>query len=76
MRERLYRNRYYICVYAPIADGETLLALCSDCREFAEATGTSYKSAVQILHYLWTGKTNRIRFAGRLCSVAFVDARE
>ena len=52
------------------------MALCSDPKEFAEATGTSYKSAVQILHYLWTGKTNRIRFAGRLCSVAFVDARE
>ena len=72
----LYRNKYLIGVYAPESEGETLLALCANAREFAALMSITVKNAVQILHYLFTKQTSRIRFCGRLCSVEFIEEAE
>lgn len=69
----MYRKKYLIGIYAPVCDGETLIALCCDAREFAEFMGIKLSNATQILHYLFTGKTNGIRVYGKICSVAFIE---
>lgn len=69
----MYRKHYLIGVYAPLSEGETLLALCNDIKEFAELMGIKRSNATRILHYLFTGQTNAIRFFGKLCSVSFID---
>ena len=48
----LYRKKYLIGVYAPLSEGETLLGLCENIREFSELMKISYNSAAQILHLL------------------------
>lgn len=68
----LYRKKYLIGVYAPETDGETLLGLCENIREFSKLMKISYDSAAQILHLLFTKQTHFIRFAGRLCTVEFI----
>ena len=72
----MYRKHYLIGVYAPLSEGETLLALCNDIREFASLMGINRPNATQILHYIFTGKTNRIRFFGKLCTVGFIDTED
>ena len=75
--KRLYKGKYLICVYAPAYEGETLLALCQDAREFAELTGASPKVVRATLYYMMKGViSNRIRLFGRICTVEFVEAEE
>lgn len=68
----MYRKKYLIGIYAPVEEGETLLALCSSIKEFAELMEIRYDNAVMILHLLFTKKTTCIRFCRRLCSVVFI----
>ena len=68
----MYRKKYLIGVYAPIEDGETLLGLCDNIKEFAELMKIKYNNAAQILHLLFTKQTHYIRFSGRLCTVEFI----
>lgn len=72
----MYRKKYLIGIYEPISKGETLVALCSDIREFAQLMKISYSNAVQILHLLFTKQTRCIRFYGELCSVEFIETDE
>lgn len=72
----LYRKKYLIGVYAPLIEGETLLALCYNTKEFSELMGITIENATQILYYLFTKKTNSIRFNGSLCSVEFILEEE
>lgn len=69
---KLYRGEYMIGVYAPIEEGETLLALCMNAGEFAELMRITKKNATQILHYVFTGKMSGVRFDRRVCSIAFI----
>ena len=71
-RRKLYRGRYLIGVYAPVEEGETLMALCQNTYEFADLLGINVANATRILQYLFVGKTSGIRFCGRLCAVAFI----
>lgn len=68
----MYRKNYLIGIYAPKSEGETLLGLCSDIREFSKLMKISYDNAVQILHLLFTKQTHYIRFYGKICSVEFI----
>ena len=68
----MYRKKYLIGIYGPKSQGETLLGLCSDIREFAELMHINYNNAVQILHYLFTKQTHFIRFCGTMCTVEFI----
>lgn len=72
----MYRKRYLIGVYAPLEEGETLLALLTSIREFAEFMDITYDNAVVILHNLFNHHTSKIRFGGRLCSVEFIPEAE
>ena len=75
--KRLYKGKYLICVYAPAYEGETLLALCQDIREFAQLTGASWKVAQVALYHMMKGMiSNRIRLWGKLCTVEFVEEGE
>ncbi len=69
---KLFKNKYLIGVYGPLSEGETLLGLCYNTEEFGKLLGISKQSATVILHYLFTGKTNFIRFNGKICTVAFI----
>lgn len=68
----MYRNKYLIGVYAPIEEGETLLALCQNTQEFAELMGINVRNATKILSLLYTKKTNHLRFFGKICTVEFI----
>ena len=68
----MYRKRYLIGVYAPIEEGETLLALCQNAQEFAELMGINVRNATKILSLLFTKKTNHLRFFGKVCTVEFI----
>ena len=72
----LYRNKYLICVYAPVSEGETLIALCNNASEFAEFVGIKGNVARQILFNLFSKKTRFIRLWGKLCTVEFVEEGE
>ncbi len=68
----MYRKNYLIGVYEPIECGETLIALCTNIREFAEFMNIRYDNAVQMLHLLFTKQTEHVRYKGMLCSVEFI----
>lgn len=68
----MYRKNYLIGIYAPVSEGETLMGLCTNIREFAEFMNIKYDNAVQILHLLFTKQTHYIRFCGKLCTVEFI----
>lgn len=68
----MYRKKYLIGIYTPLSEGETLVALCANTKEFAELMGIKYENATQILHMLFTKQTRCIRFYGKLCSVEFI----
>ena len=68
----MYRKKYLIGIYGPKNEGETLLGLCNNIREFAELMNIKYDNAVQILHYLFTKQTHFIRFYGKICTVEFI----
>ena len=69
----MYRKKYLICIYAPVTEGETLIALCTSIREFSKFMSITYDHAVQTLHYLFTKQVTCIRLYGKLCSVEFVE---
>ena len=72
-KSNLYRGSYLIGVYAPISEGETLLALCAGIGEFSELMGITRHNASQILSLLFAKRTKFLMFAGRLCSVEFIE---
>ena len=69
---KLYKNKYLIGVYSPLKDGETLIGLCSNIKEFAEFMKIKTADAGQILRMLFSKQTHYIRFRGILCTVEFI----
>lgn len=72
MKNGGYRGKYSIAVYSLINEGETLLALCDNYKEFAEFMGTSNASALMILNHLFSGKNKYIKLNGKLRTVEFI----
>ena len=68
----LYKKKYLIGVYGPKEEGETLLGLCDNIKEFAEFMHITYSNAEVILRLLFNKKTHFIRFFGKICTVAFI----
>lgn len=69
----LYRKKYLIGIYGPLYDGEPLVGLCDNAKEFAEFMKISVTNATQILYYLFNKKTQYIRVNNKLCTVAFIE---
>ena len=70
---KLYRNRYMIGVYSWISEGETLLALVDNVREFAKLMNIKESTARVILNNLFLNKTKYIRYFGRIRTVEFIE---
>lgn len=68
----MYKKNYLIGIYGPLKEGEPLLGLCENIKEFADLLEISKNSATVILHKLWNKQTHFIRFNGKLCSVEFI----
>jgi len=76
MATKLFKNKYLIGIYAPECEGETLLGLCDNAKEFSEFMGITYKNAHDILTKLFLGIRHYIRFCGKICKVEFIDIEE
>lgn len=68
----MYKKSYLIGIYGPTKEGEPLLGLCENIKEFADLLDISRNTAGVILHKLWNKQTHFIRFNGKLCSVEFI----
>lgn len=73
-RQTLFKGKYLIGIYAPIEEGETLLALCDNAWEFSDLMEISYRTAFKILSNIFNKQTNFIRFFGKNCSIAFIES--
>lgn len=76
MKQKYYRGKFMIAVYSLLHEGETLLALCDNIKEFATYLGVSENSASKTLIYLYNGMTKHIRLNGKLRTVEFIDVEE
>ena len=68
-----YRGKFLIGVYSLISEGETLLALCDNTREFAKFLKVSYNDASTILKNIFDGKHKFIKLDGKLRTVEFIE---
>ena len=68
----MYKGKYLIGVYGPEEEGETLLGLCGNVREFAKLLHIKESNADQILRMLFTHQTHFLRFCGKMCTVEFI----
>lgn len=68
-----YKNKYMIGIYSLLDEGEQLLALVDNAHEFAKLMEISYHNASAILSKLFTHKTNKIVYRGRIRTVAFIE---
>lgn len=71
-----YKGKYMIGIYAPIDQGETLLRLCDNIKEFANVLGITRDNAGMILHAMYTRTHKYIRFNGMKCSVEFIEVED
>lgn len=70
---RNYRGRFLIGVYTLINEGETLIALCENTKEFAKFMNITENNADVILHNLFFGITKYIKMDGKLRTVEFIQ---
>ena len=73
---KYYRGQYLIAVYASIAEGETLLSLCDNVKEFAKYLKTSVSNARVILQNVFTGESEYIIVGHKRRFVEFIDKEE
>ena len=71
--KKLYRNRYMIGIYSLISEGESLLALVDNVKEFAQLMKIKETTARVILNNLFLNKTHYIRYFGKIRTVAFIE---
>lgn len=70
---KYYRGKFMIGVYSLLHEGETLLALCDNVREFADFLNVSENCARVTLTYLYNGLTKYIKLNGKLRKVEFIE---
>lgn len=70
---KFYRGKFAIGIYSLEAEGETLLALCDNVREFAQLMGIKETCARVILQNMFTGKNKHIVFNKKFRMVEFID---
>ena len=68
----LYKKKYLIGIYGPKEEGETLLGLCDNIKQFAEFMHINYGNAEVILRLLFTHQTRFLRLYGKMCTVEFI----
>ena len=70
---KLYRGRFMIGIYSLVDEGETLLALCENVREFARLMKINEPCARMILQNAYHGKNKHIVFAKKFRTLEFID---
>lgn len=73
MYNKLFKGKYLIGIYSLVSEGETLLALINNHHEFAKLMNISVESAYMILNNIFRNKTQYIRYAGKIRTVAFIE---
>lgn len=73
MNSKYYRGRFAIGIYASEYEGETLLALCDNVREFAKLMNIKESCARMILQNFFTGKNKHIVFNKKFRTLEFID---
>lgn len=73
---KYYKGKFSIGVYSLLHEGETLLALCDNIKEFSNFLNVTYNDAKVILYKLFEGKTKFIKLNGKLRTVEFIDMEE
>ena len=68
-----YRGKFMIAVYSLLNEGETLLALCDNVKEFAEYLQVKESNARMILQNIYTNKNKFIKMCGKLRTVEFIE---
>lgn len=69
---KLYRNQFIIGIYGPLSEGEQLIGLCDNVKEFAQFMDIKETNARVILNKLFHKECNFIRFYGKICTVEFI----
>ena len=69
----LYRKKYLIGIYGSLLDGEPLLALVDNIKEFSKLMGIKYTNAKVILNKIWHKNSNFIIYCGKRCTVEFIE---
>lgn len=70
---KLYRGRFMIGIYSLEDEGETLLALCENVKEFAKLMNIKETCARMILQNAYCGKSKHIVFAKKFRTLEFID---
>ena len=70
---KYYRGKFMIRVYSLLHEGETLLALCDNTKEFANFLKTTENAARMALSDLFNGKRNYIKLNGKIRTVEFIE---
>lgn len=73
MKQQYYRGRFAIGIYALENEGETLLALCDNVKEFAKLMHIKESCARMILQNFYTGKSKHLVFNKRFRTLEFID---
>lgn len=72
----MYKEKYLIGVYDTVENGETLLALCENVKEFSHFLKTSLKTADVILNKIYLGKQKYIVVNKKMRVVEFIEEEE
>ena len=72
-KDKYFRGRFLIGIYASIQEGETLLALCETVDDFAKLMKIKESAARMILLNAYNKKTNHIVFAEKWRTIEFID---
>lgn len=73
---RYFRGRFMIGVYALKHEGETLLALCDNIREFASYLNRSEEYARITISQIETGYKKFIKLNGKLRTVELIEVED
>lgn len=76
MKNSLYKKIYNIAVYSSIKEGETLLALLDNAKEFAHFLQTTENSAKAILSKLFHKKMKYIVVNKKFATVEFLNLED
>lgn len=73
---KYYRGKFMIGVYSLLSEGETLLALCDNIKEFADLVKITKNNATVILHKLFINSSKNIIYNNKVRNVEFIEVED
>ena len=68
----LYKGKYLIGIYSLLSEGEQLLVLLDNAREFAKLMNISYNNASAILSKMFNHKADKFIYRGKIRTISFI----